>query len=70
MLLYSANDVGLDEFNLFFGQKGDGTEEFSNIARMFVDNADHNFTPRHAFDQYLQAIIDMSNTLSGGGMIF
>lgn len=70
MLLYSANDVGLDEFNLFFGQEGDGLKNFPNIARMIVDNADHNFTPRHAFDQYLQAIIDMSNTLSGSGMMF
>lgn len=70
MLLYSANDVGLDEFNLFFGQAGDGLKNFPNIARMIVDNADHNFTSRHAFDQYLQAIIDASNMLSSGAMMF
>ncbi|MGK6315677.1 alpha/beta fold hydrolase [Neorhizobium sp. DT-125] len=55
-LLYSAGDIGLEELTHFFGRDAKGMRRFPNVTFSVVQEADHNFTPRHARAAYLNAI--------------
>lgn len=56
-LLYSAGDIGLDELRLLFGKDAGGLRQFPNVHCTIVPGADHNFTPGHARNAYLEAIL-------------
>lgn len=60
-LIYSANDVGLAEFNHFFKKDGSRLKSRPNISLTIVANADHNFTPPHAFDSYVSELKKMAD---------
>ena len=58
-LIYSANDVGLDNFKLYFGPGGDRLKRFANVHVTMLDNADHNLTPdfaRALFQEHIAAM--------------
>ncbi|MGK9051403.1 alpha/beta fold hydrolase [Neorhizobium petrolearium] len=55
-LLYSAGDIGLEELSHFFGRDAKGMRRFPNVTFSVVQDADHNFTPRHARMAYLGAV--------------
>ena len=54
--LYSAGELGLEEFALFFGKDAKGLRRFPNVRLSMVPDADHNFTPAHARTRYLDTI--------------
>lgn len=57
-LIYSENDQGLQYFYEHFGTDGSGIKPYPNVTYTIVKNADHNLTPPHAREIYLQAIKD------------
>ncbi|MDP9835398.1 pimeloyl-ACP methyl ester carboxylesterase [Neorhizobium huautlense] len=62
-LLYSAGDVGLEEFGHFFGAEGQRLRSFQGMAHAVIAGADHNFTPAHARQAYLTALTDAAALL-------
>lgn len=62
-LLYSAGDVGLEEFGHFFGAKGQRLRSFQAMGHTVIAGADHNFTPAHARQAYLTALTDAAALL-------
>ncbi len=56
--VYSADDVGLEEFRHFFGAEGQRLKRFTRMSHAVIDGADHNFTPAHARQAYLFAIMN------------
>lgn len=62
-LLYSAGDIGLEEFGHFFGTKGERLNRFPNMACTLVPDADHNFTSERARQAWLAAIFHMVEIL-------
>ncbi len=63
-LLYSVNDVGLDEFSALFGRDGSTLKKFRSSTWQIIEDADHYLTPSHAVDRYIQAIIETGRTNS------
>lgn len=62
-LLYSAGDVGMEEFGHFFGADGQRLRSFQTMGHAVVAGADHNFTPAHARQAYLTALTDTAALL-------
>lgn len=43
-LIYAEGDVGLAEFNTYFGKTGDGISAYRHVSFSTIPRADHNFT--------------------------
>ncbi|WP_245422839.1 alpha/beta fold hydrolase [Neorhizobium huautlense] len=63
-LIYSENDLGLDHYNFYFGRDGAGLARFPNVSATIIPDADHNLTPDHARDVYLQAVQQLAFRLA------
>jgi pimeloyl-ACP methyl ester carboxylesterase len=59
-LIYSENDLGLEQRDFYFGRNGRGFARFPNVFATMIANADHNLTPQHARVVYMQALKDMA----------
>lgn len=59
-LIYSAHDIGLDQFRQHFGQKPDCLRDFPNARLTIIPDADHNLTPVHAREIYVGEISRMA----------
>ena len=44
-LIYSEGDVGLDDLNLHFGERGSGLTSYGNVTLTMLPDTDHNLTP-------------------------
>lgn len=43
-LIYAEGDVGMAEFNTYFGKTGEGISAYRNVSFATIPHADHNFT--------------------------
>jgi alpha-beta hydrolase superfamily lysophospholipase len=59
-LVYSAHDIGLEQFYQHFGPGGAGLALYPNARLTIIPDADHNLTPPHARDIYVKEIQAMS----------
>lgn len=59
-LLYSANDDGLAHFGYYFDTSGKGLAAYPNVAFRIIPDADHNLSPAHARQTYLDAVKAMA----------
>jgi pimeloyl-ACP methyl ester carboxylesterase len=56
MLVYSAEDGGLDEIFLHAGRNARKITRLGNVQLRILDGADHNLTPRNARDDYFSLL--------------
>ncbi len=63
-LIYSENDVGLEQCRFYFGHDGAGFARFPDVSVTIIANADHNLTPDHARALYLEAVRAMASRFS------
>jgi pimeloyl-ACP methyl ester carboxylesterase len=59
-LLYSDNDDGLAHFSYYFDTSGKGLAAYPNVAFRIIPDADHNLSPAHARQTYLDAVKAMA----------
>jgi len=59
-LIYSENDLGLEQYDFYFGHDGSGLARFPNVTSQIIPNADHNLTPEHARKVYLETLRKMA----------
>jgi pimeloyl-ACP methyl ester carboxylesterase len=59
-LIYSAEDIGLEQFREHFGQKPDCLKAFPGARLTIIEDADHNLTPAHAREIYVGEIRNMA----------
>lgn len=59
-LIYSENDLGLEQYDFYFGHDGSGLNRFPNVSPEIIPDADHNLTPEHARKVYLEALREMA----------
>ncbi|MDQ0138033.1 alpha/beta superfamily hydrolase [Neorhizobium galegae] len=59
-LIYSENDLGLEQYDFYFGHDGAGLARFPNVSPEIIPDADHNLTPEHARKVYLEALREMA----------
>lgn len=59
-LIYSENDLGLEQHDFYFGHDGSGFARFPDVTSTIIPNADHNLTPEHARAAYLKAVEEMA----------
>jgi alpha-beta hydrolase superfamily lysophospholipase len=59
-LIYSENDLGLEQYDFYFGHDGSGLARFPNVSPEIIPDADHNLTPEHARKVYLEALREMA----------
>lgn len=59
-LIYSENDLGLEQYDFYFGHDGSGLARFPNVSPEIIPDADHNLTPDHARKVYLEALREMA----------
>ncbi|RWX81115.1 alpha/beta fold hydrolase [Neorhizobium lilium] len=59
-LVYSADDIGLDNLKRYFRIKGSTLDGFTNVAVDIIDGADHNLTPKHARQVFQDHILKMA----------
>lgn len=55
-LVYAEKDSGREHFNYYFDQAGDKVQAFDNVKVAVIPDADHNLTPEHARNVYIDAI--------------
>lgn len=55
-LVYAEKDVGREHFNFYFDQAGTGVQGFDNVSVAIIPNADHNLTPDHSREIYIDQI--------------
>jgi len=55
-LVYAEKDTGREHFNFYFDQAGTGVQGFDNVSVAIVPDADHNLTPEHSREIYIDAI--------------
>jgi pimeloyl-ACP methyl ester carboxylesterase len=60
VLIYSESDIGLNEFEFFFGRGGEGLKPYGTISVTMIPDADHNLTPPAASAIYLDAVRAMA----------
>lgn len=58
LLVYSAQDSGLDELALYGGRGGGSIAKLANVDLQIIDDADHNLTPHWAREQYFALLED------------
>ncbi|HYG86173.1 MAG TPA: alpha/beta fold hydrolase [Azospirillum sp.] len=56
LLVYSADDVSLEELEAHFGRHGHRLKELSNVQLEFIAGADHNLTLRSAQEDFFQLL--------------
>lgn len=68
-LIYSENDLGLEQYSFYFGHDGAGLARFPNVSVTIIPDADHNLTPDHARKAYLEALQQLASRFapSAGG---
>jgi len=59
-LLYSEHDLGLEQYDFYFGHDGAGLARFPNVVPAIIPDADHNLTPKHAREIYFNALRQMA----------
>jgi len=59
-LIYSEGDLGLEQYGFYFGRDGSGLARFPNVSATIIRHADHNLTPDHARQIYLDALREMA----------
>ncbi len=59
-LVYAEKDVGREHFNFYFDQMGTGLKGFDNASVTIIPNADHNLTPEHSREIYIDTIRAMT----------
>lgn len=59
-LIYSENDLGLEQYDFYFGHDGSGLSRFPNVSPEIIPDSDHNLTPEHARTAYLNALREMA----------
>ncbi|WP_052182993.1 lysophospholipase [Rhizobium sp. YS-1r] len=59
-LIYSENDLGLEQYDFYFGRDGSGLSRFPNVSSTIIPDADHNLTPDHAREIYLDTLRKMA----------
>lgn len=59
-LLYSENDDGLAHFGYYFDTSGKGLMAYPNVAFRIIPDADHNLSPAHARQTYLDTVKAMA----------
>lgn len=59
-LIYSENDIGVDQYSFYFGRDGSGLARFPNVSSTIIPDADHNLTPDHAREIYLDVLRKMA----------
>ncbi len=59
-LIYTENDLGLEQYDFYFGHGGAGLARFPNVSPEIIPDADHNLTPEHARKVYLEALRKMA----------
>jgi alpha/beta superfamily hydrolase len=59
-LIYSENDLGLEQYDFYCGHDGSGLSRFPNVSAEIIPDADHNLTPEHARAVYLKALRQMA----------
>ncbi len=62
-LLYSRGDVGTDHLQYHFGQDGRGMARYPHVRLTFLEETDHNLTPRASRRLYTETIIGMVDRL-------
>ncbi|MBB5702494.1 pimeloyl-ACP methyl ester carboxylesterase [Ochrobactrum daejeonense] len=55
-LVFAEKDSGREHFNFYFDQTGDRVQRFDNVSVSIIPNADHNLTPEHSREIYIDAI--------------
>lgn len=55
-LVYAEKDTGREYFNFYFDQTGNGVQGFDNVSVAIIPDADHNLTPEHSREIYIDAI--------------
>lgn len=58
--IYSAKDIGLEQFREHFGEKPDCLKDFPGARLTIIEGADHNLTPVHAREIYVGEIRRMA----------
>ena len=59
-LIYSEHDLGLEQYDFYFGHDGAGLARFPNVVPAIIPDADHNLTPDHAREIYFNALRQMA----------
>ncbi len=55
-LIYAEKDPGREHFNFYFDQAGTGVPGVDNVSVAVIPDADHNLTPEHSREVYINAI--------------
>ncbi|MBR7651502.1 alpha/beta fold hydrolase [Brucella oryzae] len=55
-LVYAEKDTGREYFNFYFDQAGTRVQGFDNVSVTVIPDADHNLTPEHSREIYIDAI--------------
>lgn len=55
-LVYAEKDTGRQHFNFYFDQAGSSVQGFDNVSVAVIPDADHNLTPEHSREIYIDAI--------------
>lgn len=55
-LVYAEKDTGREHFNFYFDQTGSCVQNFDNVSVAVIPDADHNLTPEHSREIYIDAI--------------
>jgi pimeloyl-ACP methyl ester carboxylesterase len=58
LLVYTAQDSGLDELALYGGRGGGNIAKLSNVDLQIIEDADHNLTPHWARERYFALLED------------
>ena len=59
-LVYAEKDIGREHFNFYFDQMGTGLKGFDNASVAIIPDADHNLTPEHSREIYIDTIRAMT----------
>jgi hypothetical protein len=58
-ILYSDEDLGLEQYSYYFGRDGRSHAQWDNVSATIIPDADHNLTPPEAREIYLGAVLQM-----------
>ncbi|SFB53778.1 hypothetical protein SAMN03159496_04805 [Rhizobium sp. NFR07] len=58
-ILYSDEDLGLEQYSYYFGRDGCSHVQWENVSATIIPDADHNLTPPEAAQIYLDAVMHM-----------
>ncbi|MHC5233111.1 alpha/beta fold hydrolase [Brucella sp. LJL56] len=55
-LVYAEKDTGREHFDFYFDQAGSSVQGFDNVSVALIPDADHNLTPEHSREIYIDEI--------------